>query len=102
MRRTCGAADKGTVKDGKARLSSDAPSLNPPSDYLYGKSGRSAFLNALSLCCSQATAQCCETHPLHEQVMQHAAASRKRIEEHLSYLADVEARRRFSFGFLAR
>jgi hypothetical protein len=102
MRRTCGAADKGKVNDDKARLSSDAPSLNPPSDYLYGKSGRSAFLYALFLCCAQAAAQCCETHPLHEAVMRDAKASRDRVQEHLAYLADVEARRRFSFSFLER
>ena len=97
MRRTCGAADNGKVKDDKARLSSDAPSLNPPSDYLYGKPGRSAFLYALFLCCAQAAAQCCETHPLHEPVMRHAAESRDRIEKYRAHEADVDARRQFSF-----
>ena len=68
-------------------LTSNAQSLNPPSDYLYGTPGHRGFLQALSFVCAQAVAQSCPSHPMHERVMRYAAYSRARIQR------DIDARR---------
>jgi hypothetical protein len=60
-------------------LTSNAASLNPPADYLYGSPGHGIFLDALALCCASAFAQCNYLHPWHEYVMHSARASRNRV-----------------------
>jgi hypothetical protein len=61
----------------------NAPSLNPPADYLYGTPGHRVFLQDLKFICAQAVSQTYFAHPLHERVMRDAARSRARVHQAL-------------------
>ena len=70
----------------------NAPSLNPPSDYLYGLPGRRVFLQDLSVICAQAVAQSCPTHPMHERVTEFAEDSRSGFKPRLAAQEAAEQR----------
>src|SRR5262249_41830549 len=80
------------LRERMSLLTSDAISLNPPADYLYGTYGHRGFLKSLAACCAHAVAQTCPSHPMHERVMRRTADSRRRIKQDLDTQRAAEQR----------